>query len=73
MTNVTINLTDKLLEEARQQAMADNTSLNAVVKEFLERYVARQHSLDEFNRVSEEVMQYARAGRKFSRQEMNER
>ena len=36
--NLTLSIDDALLERARSRAMAEGTSVNALVREFLERY-----------------------------------
>lgn len=39
MANITLNLEENLLRRARSRAVEQGTSLNAVVREFLEGYV----------------------------------
>lgn len=36
--NLTLTIPDDTLKRARMRALADNTSVNAVVREFIERY-----------------------------------
>jgi hypothetical protein len=39
MANLTLSIDDTLLQQARQAALRENTSVNALVRDFLERYV----------------------------------
>lgn len=39
MANLTLSLDDELLQKAREAALRDHTSVNALVREYLERYV----------------------------------
>ena len=39
MTNLTVAIDDALLQRAREAAVRENTSVNALVREFLSRYV----------------------------------
>lgn len=47
MANLTLALDDALLQRAREAALRENTSVNALVREFLARYVdARSRRLE---------------------------
>ncbi len=47
MANLTLVVDDALLKQAREAALRENTSVNAVVREFLTRYVdARSRRLE---------------------------
>ena len=47
MANLTLVIDDALLRRARQEALRSNTSVNALVREFLSRYVdARSRRLE---------------------------
>jgi plasmid stability protein len=39
MANLTLSLDDELLQKAREAALREHTSVNALVREYLERYV----------------------------------
>ena len=39
MTNLTLNIDAALLQQAREAALRDQTSVNALVREYLKRYV----------------------------------
>lgn len=40
--NLTVTIEEDTLKRARMRALADNTSVNAVVRDFLERYAQAQ-------------------------------
>lgn len=47
MANLTLSLDDQLLQKAREAAVRDHTSVNALVRGYLERYVdARNRRLE---------------------------
>lgn len=51
MANLTLVIDDALLKRAREQALRNNTSVNALVREFLGRYVdARSRRLEALSR-----------------------
>jgi hypothetical protein len=47
MANLTLSLEDSLLQQAREAALRDHTSVNALVRDYLTRYVdAKRRRLD---------------------------
>ncbi|WP_216905475.1 hypothetical protein [Synechococcus sp. CCY 0621] len=51
MTNLTLALDDALLQRAREVALRENTTVNALVREFLTHYVdARSRRLEALSR-----------------------
>lgn len=42
MANLTVTIEDDLLQKARERAVAEKTSVNALVREYLTRYVEEQ-------------------------------
>lgn len=51
MANLTVAIDDVLLQRAREAAVREHTSVNALVREFLTRYVdARSRRLETLNR-----------------------
>jgi plasmid stability protein len=47
MANLTLSLDDSLLQQAREAALAEHTSVNAMVRDFLTRYVgSKQRRLE---------------------------
>lgn len=45
MANLTVTIEDDLLQRARERAVAEKTSVNALVREYLTRYVEEQEAV----------------------------
>lgn len=78
LKNITFSADEALIREARRQAALQNTTLNALFREWLERYVAQEDAAERKRAVARyndlmHRLSYVNAGRKFSREEMNER
>ena len=74
MRNITRSADEHLIEAARAQARARNTTLNEEFRRWLEDYTRRQQQADQAMAVVEELRGKLRTGgRKFTREEMNER
>jgi hypothetical protein len=72
--NITLTADEALLNEAEQVARARRTTLEQAFQEWLEEYVAAERRVARAMDVIERVQQYASTGgRKFTRDEMNER
>jgi hypothetical protein len=71
--NITLSAEEALIEGARRRAEAENTTLNNVFREWLARYAGpRQLSADDVRRVAMAASHF-RVGRRFTRDERNER
>ncbi|HCK82701.1 MAG TPA: hypothetical protein DIC59_14715 [Candidatus Competibacteraceae bacterium] len=71
--NITFSADETLIEEAREAAQADNTTLNEQFRLWLESY-ARKRQAEKAMETIERIREYASSGgRKFTREEMNER
>ena len=70
--DITLSADDALIRRARQRAMRENRSLNSVFREWLARYAGRDDPAENFHDVMRDLGDN-RAGRKFTREEMNER
>jgi len=74
MKNITFSADENLIEAARRQAVAEHTTLNEQFRLWLKNYVRREHRAAEAMRVIRELQgSITTGGRKFSRDEMNER
>lgn len=74
MKNITLTADDHLIEAARQRASAERTTLNEQFRLWLKSYVAPSGRADEAMAVIAEIRSRSGTqGRKFSRDEMNER
>jgi len=75
MANLTLSLDDELLQKAREAALREHTSVNALVREYLKQYVnARQrrlHALDALDAVAERTG--SASEERWSRESLHER
>jgi hypothetical protein len=72
MKNITLSADENLIEQARLVARARRTTLNVAFREWLEQYAAQAGggaAMDALMR----RLKHVRAGRSFTREEMNER
>ncbi len=72
MKNVTLSADEDLIEQARLVARAQRKTLNAAFREWLQQYVAQSGNAQEFDSLMNRL-RHVRAGRRFTRDEMNER
>ena len=74
MKNITLSADERLIEAARQRAVAEHTTLNEQFRLWLQIYARRKQKADEaLVSIKELQGKYSTQGRKFSRDEMNER
>lgn len=74
MKNITLSADEKLIEAARERARSEHTTLNAEFRRWLADYAQRQRRAEEAMAVVKELRNYiSTGGRKFTRDEMNER
>jgi chromosomal replication initiation ATPase DnaA len=74
MKNITLSADEKLVEAARKRARAEHTTLNEEFRRWLADYAQGKQRADEAMAVVERLREYVRTGgRKFTRDEMNER
>jgi predicted transcriptional regulator len=75
MVNLTLSLDDDLLQKAREAALRENTSVNALVREYLTRYVdaksRRLQALDTLDALAERTDSASR--QRWSRDSLHER
>jgi hypothetical protein len=73
MKNITFTADERTIDAAREQAAADNTTLNEQFRRWLEQY-ARQRQAARAMESVDRMRAYVRTGgRKFTRDQMNER
>ncbi len=72
LKNVTLSAEEALISQARKSAQQEHTTLNAMFRQWLTRYVRQKQSATDYESLMQD-MSYARAGRHYSRDEMNER
>ena len=74
MKNITLSADESLIEAARERARAEHTTLNEQFRRWLKEYARREQQADEAMAVVRELRGKVRTGgRKFTRDEMNER
>ena len=74
MKNITLSADENLIEAARRRAAAERTTLNAKFRLWLADYVGRERQAEGAMEVMRELRgKLSTGGRKFTREEMNER
>ncbi len=72
MKNVTLSADDDLIEKARAIARAQRKTLNTAFREWLVQFTASEGDARNFEALMKNL-RHIRAGRHFTREEMNER
>jgi hypothetical protein len=72
MKNITLSADEQLIEQARLLAKSQHKTLNALFREWLEQFAAQNGGTQEFDALMKRL-KHVQAGRRFSRDEMNER
>ncbi|MEX1104517.1 MAG: hypothetical protein WED87_09715, partial [Dehalococcoidia bacterium] len=70
----TLSADEKLIEEARDRARAERTTLNEEFRKWLVEYTGRERRVEETMRFLDEMATRVKTGgRRFTREELNER
>jgi hypothetical protein len=72
LKNITLSAEEELIQRARDKARRERTTLNATFRRWLNQYVNRSSKTADYASLMDSLG-YARPGRKFSRDELNER
>jgi hypothetical protein len=72
MKNVTLSAEEQLIEQARLVARSQHKTLNQAFREWLAQYASQAGSGPEFDSLMRRL-RHVRAGRRFTREERNER
>lgn len=72
LKNVTLSAEDQLIAMARQRAQRERKTLNAAFREWLSAYAGKGNAANRYSELSRKL-RHVSAGRKFSRDELNER
>jgi hypothetical protein len=72
MKNITFSAEDELIDLARQTARQHHTTLNEAFRAWLETYARPNDAVEAYEKLKKSLS-YVKAGRKFTREEMNER
>ncbi len=70
--NITLSAEESLIEEAREKARKQNTTLNAAFRDWLEDYTGRTDHAKEYRDMMKRLS-HIRVDRKFTREELNTR
>lgn len=70
--NITFSLDDLLISKARDKAMKEHKTLSSLFKEWILRYLGQDSVRSSYATLMKQLS-HARPGRKFTREEMNER
>lgn len=72
MKNITFSANEQKIELAREVARQENKTLNDAFREWIDWYSSRRITREEIEALYDRL-RYVNAGRKFTREEMNER
>ncbi len=72
LKNITLSAEERLILEAREKARRENRTLNQAFREWLSQYTGAADDAAEFRKLMKQFS-YAYPGRKFTRDELNER
>ncbi len=72
LKNITLSADEELIRQAREKAKRQHTTLNATFRRWLRQYVNQSTRISDFYSFMESL-DYVKPGRKFSREELNER
>lgn len=73
MRNITLSADENIIGQARQAAKVQHTTLNQLFREWLAELAARQTNVREYEALMRDIRESGvRAGRKFTREEMNQ-
>lgn len=74
MKNITLSADEQLIEAARERARQENSTLNAEFRSWLESYTGRKAQAEQARHVLRNLRsRVSTGGRRFTREEMNER
>lgn len=69
--NITLSVEESLIAKARKKALKQNKTLNQIFREWMEHFVGDSANTDYKKLLSR--LSHVKSGRKFSRDEMNEK
>lgn len=72
LKNITLSADEELIRKARDKAKGERTTLNATFRRWLRQYVNKNTRTADYQAFMDSL-NYAKPGRKFSREELNER
>lgn len=73
MKNITFSANEDLIEQARITARIQHKTLNVAFREWLVQFTGQSGSAQEYDALMRRLKKRVNSGRKFTRDEMNER
>jgi hypothetical protein len=73
MKNITLSAEEELIERARASALAQKKTLNSMFREWLEQVASKPDAAENYKALMRQLRHVNTGGRKFTRDEMNER
>jgi hypothetical protein len=73
MKNITLSAEEDLIERARSAAQAQKKTLNAMFREWLQQVASKPDAAENYKKMMHQLRHVSTGGRKFTRDEMNER
>ena len=70
--NITLSADEQLIQKARKKAQQEHKTLNSYFRQWLKQYVSNNTKTNNYFEFMNSL-NYARPGRKFTREELNER
>lgn len=70
--NITLSADENIIKKARQRARKQKTTLNNEFRKWLEKYAGGDSLEGHYNHIMKR-MEYVKAGKHFTREELNER
>ena len=71
--NITLSAEESALQKARQKAVREGKSLNVKFREWLQKYISPQDYSDNYEKLMKSLKHITPGGKKFTRDEANER
>ena len=72
LKNITLSAEEEYIRKAREKANREHTTLNAMFRQWLKQYISADFKLNDYDLLMKSY-KYAKPGKSFSRDEMNER
>ncbi len=72
LKNITLSADEKLIKKAREKAQRERTTLNASFRQWLKQYTNSTFKIDGYNQLMQ-TFKYVKTGKKYTRDEINER
>lgn len=72
LKNVTLSAEEEYIRKAREKANREHTTLNAMFRQWLKQYISADFKLNDYDLLMKSY-KYAKPGKSFSRDEMNDR